>query len=115
MLITTLLSGGTGCIPAPDVFDVELRIFDLFQKGGEENFTEADRLYKEILPLIVFMSQSVTYTLSYGKYLTARRLGLKNTELRAPALQTTEFGRKMIDRMTKDFGLFGEMIGNLAL
>jgi 4-hydroxy-tetrahydrodipicolinate synthase len=114
-LITTLLSGCTGSIPAPDVFDVELRIFDFFQKGGEDNFAEADRLYKEILPLIVFMSQSVTYTLSYGKYLTARRLGLKNTDLRPPALQTTEFGRKMIDRMTKDLGLFGEMKGNLAL
>ena len=113
-LMSTFLSGCHGCIPAPDVFDVQLKIFDLVQTGDAADLAEADRLYKEILPLIVFMSQTVAATLTYGKYLTARRLGLDNHRMRTPALEPTEFGLRMVDRMTADLGLYGELNGRFT-
>ncbi|MGF7473760.1 hypothetical protein WFJ45_23765, partial [Salmonella enterica subsp. enterica serovar Minnesota] len=65
---------------------------------------EADRLYKEVLPVIVFFSQTIGATLTYGKYVTAKRMGLDNTALRAPALRPTEFGLRQVDRMIEGLG-----------
>ncbi len=113
-LITTFTSGCKGCIPAPDMFDVQLKIYDLFFNGGEEGKARADALYKEILPMIVFFSQTLNHTLTYGKYLTARRLGLDNCRLRHPFMKPTEFGLKSVDRMTKHLGKFGQMYGPFA-
>ena len=37
---------------------------------------EAERLHKEVLPLIVFMTRGIPTLLAYGKRFMARRLGL---------------------------------------
>jgi len=110
-LMTTLHSGCQGCIPAPDIFDVHLEILRLFRMGTPEAVAEADRLYKEVLPVIVFFSQTVGATLAYGKYVTAKRMGLDNAVLRAPGMKTTPFGIAAVERMIEGLGRFGELGG----
>ena len=48
-LIDTLRAGFAGVIPSPDAVDVEARVYDLYWAGDTE---EAERRFKEILPLI---------------------------------------------------------------
>ena len=62
-----LRAGCVGLIPAPECFDVQVRIFELMRSGRPEDEAEAERLYREILPLIVFLMQSIENFLCYGK------------------------------------------------
>ena len=62
-----LRAGCVGLIPAPECFDVQVRIFELMRTGQPADEAEAERLYREILPLIVFLMQSVENFLCYGK------------------------------------------------
>jgi 4-hydroxy-tetrahydrodipicolinate synthase len=75
-LMMNLDSGAAGLIPAPELIDVQVRIYELYRKGDPASLIEANRLHKEVLPLIVFMSRSVPDMLCYGKRLMARRMGL---------------------------------------
>ena len=59
-------------------------------RRGEED--EAERLYREILPLIVFLMQSVDQFLCYGKRIAARRLGLGEVFDREPCQRPTPLG-----------------------
>ena len=51
-------------IPAPECFDVQVGIFEAMERGDEEL---AERLYREILPLVTFLMQSVPQFICYGK------------------------------------------------
>mgnify|MGYP002682281877 FL=1 len=68
-----LRAGCAGLIPAPDCFEAQIAIFEAMRRGDE---AEAERLYRDILPAIVFVMQSVDHLICYGKRLTAARLGL---------------------------------------
>ena len=96
-----LRAGCAGMIPAPECFDAQLRIYDALARGEGD---EADRRYAEVLPLIVFLMQSVDQFLCYGKRLTARRLGLDAVHDRAPAQAPTAFGLACLERWAKDLG-----------
>jgi 4-hydroxy-tetrahydrodipicolinate synthase len=98
-----LRAGCVGMIPAPECFDVQVRVFEAMRAGNED---EAERLYREILPLIVFLMQSVETFLCYGKRLTARRLGLGPVHDRTPALPPTEFGLACLERLAAKLGPF---------
>ena len=93
-----LLAGCAGLIPAPECFDVQVRIYNLMRQGGADNLQQALALYREILPLIVFLMQSIDNFLCYGKRLTARRLGLEQVFDRAPALAPSAFGLATLQR-----------------
>jgi 4-hydroxy-tetrahydrodipicolinate synthase len=93
-----LRAGCAGLIPAPDSFDVQVRIFEAMQAGDAAT---ADRLYRDILPLIVFVMQSVDQFLCYGKRLAARRLGLDPVHDRAPGQAPTELGLAILDRLAR--------------
>ncbi|MGK5047571.1 dihydrodipicolinate synthase family protein [Janthinobacterium sp. GB4P2] len=93
-----LLAGCAGLIPAPECFDVQVRIYNLMREGGADNQQQALALYREILPLIVFLMQSIDNFLCYGKRLTARRLGLGQVFDRAPALAPSAFGLATLQR-----------------
>ena len=54
-----LRSGCVGMIPAPECFDLQVRIFELMRTGRADDEVEAERLYRGILPLIVFLMQSI--------------------------------------------------------
>ncbi|MDY7578766.1 dihydrodipicolinate synthase family protein [Herbaspirillum sp. RTI4] len=96
-----LLAGCAGLIPAPECFDVQVKIYNLIRQGGEDNLQQALVLYREILPLIVFLMQSIDNFLCYGKRLTARRLGLKQVFDRAPAQAPDAFGLATLKRYSE--------------
>ena len=94
-----LRSGGRGLIPAPDCVAVQVRIFELFMQGTPEALAEAERLHKEVLPLIVFMTRGIPTLLAYGKRFMARRLGLPEPYQREPIAGVTPFGLSELEHL----------------
>ena len=84
-----LRAGCVGMIPAPECCDIQIRIFEAMRRGDED---EADALYRQALPLIVFVMQSIEASLTYGKRVVAWRLGFDTVHDRDPALAPTAFG-----------------------
>jgi 2-keto-3-deoxy-L-arabinonate dehydratase len=80
------------------------------QTGRSEDEGEAERLYRGILPLVVFLMQSVESFLCYGKRVTARRLGLGEVHDRPPALPPTAFGLASAERYAARLGPYGAAI-----
>jgi dihydrodipicolinate synthase/N-acetylneuraminate lyase len=91
-------AGCVGMIPSVESCHVQSRIFELMQSGRAEDEVEAERLYIELAPLIMFLMQSVDQFLCYGKRLTARRLGLGAVHDREPAQAPTAFGLECLAR-----------------
>lgn len=100
-MMTSLRSGAHGLIPAPDLLDVQVKLFEAWKRGDAE---EADRLHRQVLPEIVFMSRSVPLMLAYGKRLMARRLGFTEVQGRGPDLTPTSFGLAEIERFFAELG-----------
>jgi 2-keto-3-deoxy-L-arabinonate dehydratase len=100
-LVDCLRAGCAGMIPAPECFDVQVRIFELMRTLRPEDEAEAERLYASVLPLITFLMSSIEQFLCYGKRLTARRLGLGEVHDRAPALRPTPFGLACLERLAR--------------
>ena len=74
-LTDNLRAGCVGMIPAPECFDVLVKIYELMTTGTPEGEAEAERLYRGILPLIVFMMSSIDTFVCYGKRITSRGSG----------------------------------------
>ena len=99
-----LRAGCVGMIPAPECFDVQVAIYDLMRESTPEADLEAERRYREILPLIVFMMTSIDTFVCYGKRIVARRLGIDAVLDRAPCQHPTEFGLVMAQRLSGMLG-----------
>ena len=99
-LVDSLRAGCTGLIPAPELVDRQVQIYQFWRDGLTE---EAEAIQKEILPMIVFNMQTIPHLLCYGKRLLAARLGL-NVFDRAPFQAPSEFGLKRIAAFAKDLG-----------
>ena len=99
-----LRAGCAGLIPATDSFDFLVRVFEGMQRGDEAH---AERVYREVLPAIVFVMQSLDTLLCYGKRLAALRLGLGEVHDRQPALAPGAFGLECVRR-------YAGMLGPLA-
>lgn len=99
--ISNVLSGCVGLIPAPDCLDMHLRLHDLLVNGRLE---EAEAVHAQILPLVLFMTNSVPGMLCYGKRLFAQRIGVETVYSRAPEIQPTAFGLAEVKRMTRTWG-----------
>jgi 4-hydroxy-tetrahydrodipicolinate synthase len=93
-----LRAGCVGMIPAPECFDVQVKIYEAMRRGTPEAEAEAERLYREILPLITLLMTSIENFLCYGKRLVARRLGLREVFERQPAQSPTLFGLAAVER-----------------
>lgn len=100
-LIDNLRAGCAGMIPASDTFDRQARIYDLVREGAE---THAEALYREVLPTIVFVMQSLDTLHTYGKRIAAMRLGLGEVFDRAPALAPDAFGMRCAQRYAAALG-----------
>lgn len=98
-----LRAGCVGMIPAPECCDVQVQIYEAMQRGDE---TTAEDLYAKVLPLIVFVMQSIEASLTYGKRVTAHRLGLGDVYDRSPALAPTRFGLERAMARAADLPMF---------
>jgi 4-hydroxy-tetrahydrodipicolinate synthase len=96
-----LRAGCAGMIPATDTVDTQVRIFELMQRGEE---AQAEALYREILPALVFVMQSLDTLICYGKRLAALRLGLREVHDRAPGLAPSAFGLACVRRYADVLG-----------
>jgi 2-keto-3-deoxy-L-arabinonate dehydratase len=90
--IDVMRAGCVGMIPSVESCHLQARMFALMRTGRAEDEAAAERLYKELAPLIAFLMQSVDQFLCYGKRLTAERLGIAEVHDRAPAQAPTTFG-----------------------
>jgi 4-hydroxy-tetrahydrodipicolinate synthase len=100
--ISNILSGCVGLIPAPDCLNQQVELHKLLMEGRLE---EAQALHAQLLPLVLFMTNSVPHLLCYGKRLFAQRIGIKEVHARAPEILPTEFGLSEVRRMTQGWGL----------
>jgi 2-keto-3-deoxy-L-arabinonate dehydratase len=100
--LSLMRSGGAGLIPAPDCLAIQVGMYDALVSGDAEAIELAERLHKDILPLVVFMTRGVPGILCYGKRLMAQRLGFSEVHDRAPAIKPTEFGLAEMHRVFND-------------
>ncbi len=91
-LTDNLRAGCAGIIPGPETCAAQARIYALMAEGKPEAEIEAERLYREILPLLTFVMQSLETLHCYGKRILAWHLDLGEVQDRAPALAPTTFG-----------------------
>ncbi|MEZ5842170.1 MAG: dihydrodipicolinate synthase family protein [Hyphomicrobiaceae bacterium] len=94
-------AGCTGMILAPDTIDRSVKIWAALEVGRE---AEAERMYEEVLPTIVFIMQSVESLICYGKRVFAARAGLTVHD-RGPALRPSAMGLKLVERHAKRLGM----------
>ena len=99
-LVDSLRAGCAGLIPAPELVDRQVQIYEFWRDGLAE---EAEALQKKILPMIVFNMQTIPHLLCYGKRLLAARLGLTVFD-RAPFQAPSEFGLQRIATFAEHLG-----------
>jgi dihydrodipicolinate synthase/N-acetylneuraminate lyase len=97
-------AGCVGMIPGLEAIDLQVRMYQAMQRGTPEGEREAEQTYARILPLVVFLMQSIDVLLCYGKRIAARRLGLAEVHDRAPCLTPSEAGLAAMHRYSADLG-----------
>jgi 4-hydroxy-tetrahydrodipicolinate synthase len=93
----SLRAGCVGCVPAPDCIDLQVRLYEAMRLGTAEGEAEAERIHRDILPLLHFMTHSPEHMLCYGKRFMARRLDLDEVGPRLPCILPTAFGTRVVD------------------
>lgn len=91
-LTDNLRAGCAGMVPGAECCDIQKRIYDLAISPVHADKKASEELYREVLPLIVFLMQSLDSLLCYGKRLAALRYGIEAVHLRDPSPVPTEFG-----------------------
>jgi len=102
-IIDNFLAGCSGIIPSLEGTDVFLKIYKLIQQN---RIIEARKIYKKILPSIVFSMQSIDSLVCYGKRICSYRMGMNKIYDRKPGLIPTKFGIKLAKEFAKDLGKF---------
>ncbi|MCB1498347.1 MAG: dihydrodipicolinate synthase family protein [Bauldia sp.] len=94
-------AGVDGMIPGMETIDRQVAIERAMRAGDE---AEAERLYREILPAIVFAMQGIEHLVLYGKRLAALRLGIAPSGRRIPSDTPSALGEAILDRFAADLG-----------
>ena len=95
--------GCKGIVPCLDGADKFIKIYKFFKKN---RIKSAEKEYKNILPYIVFIMQSIDSLICYGKRVCAFRMGVKNVYDRKPFLVPTEYGITKTKNIAKSLGYF---------
>ena len=95
--------GCKGIVPCLDGADKFIKIYNYFKQNKLE---QAEREYKNILPNIVFIMQSIDSLVCYGKRVCAFRMGVKNVYDRKPFLKPTDYGIKKSKKIANSLGYF---------
>lgn len=90
--------GCAGMIPAPDVADVQARIWTLMESGRDD---EAEELHRGVLPLATFMMMPRTaeHFAAYGKPFFAKRAGIAQVHPRRPCVEPHPLGAEILARL----------------
>lgn len=99
-LVDNLRAGCAGLILAPDTIDYSMDAYARFAAGNEDG---AEAAYREALPAIVFIMQSIESLICYGKRLFGARAGIDIHD-RAPAMRPTSFGAGLVARHAARLG-----------
>jgi 4-hydroxy-tetrahydrodipicolinate synthase len=91
-LTDNLRAGCAGIVPGAESCDVQKRIFDLVTSNDRGLQAEGEALYRDVLPLIVFLMQSLDNLLTYGKLLAALRYGIERVNSRTPTMAPEAYG-----------------------
>ena len=86
-MLDCLRAGAAGVMPGVDTVDVQARIYELDAAGDRAG---ADRLFAELLPLLVFEMQSLDHYNACAKHLLRHRGVEIGTSLRDPAPAISE-------------------------
>lgn len=100
-LVDNLRAGCAGMIVAPDTFDWQMRIYRAFVA---HDLAQAEALYQQILPIIVFVMQSLETLVCYGKRIAAWRMGFDVAFDRGPGLVPTAWGLETARRFARQLG-----------
>ena len=85
-----------------DTFDWQVRVYQAMQAGRQ---AEAEAIYREVLPAIIFGMQSLDALVCYGKRIALLRMGLGESVYdRAPALAPSAFGLECARRYASALG-----------
>jgi 4-hydroxy-tetrahydrodipicolinate synthase len=103
-LIDSIRAGAVGVIPGGETFDILTRIFDRMTDGTKEGEAEAERLYGQVLPLLVLLMDSMDTFLVYGKQVLACRLDIAEKDARAPSTPAHRFGLEAVKRYSAALG-----------
>jgi 4-hydroxy-tetrahydrodipicolinate synthase len=103
-MVESLRAGAVGIIPGGEAFDILARIFDHMAAGGAKDLETAERLYEKVLPLLIFLMESMDTFLVYGKPVLGHRLGIAEIEARLPATPPTPFGLAAAKRYAEALG-----------
>ena len=95
--------GCKGIVPCLDGADKFIKIYNYFKQNKLDH---AEREYKNILPNIVFIMQSIDSLVCYGKRVCAFRMGVKNVYDRKPFLKPTNYGIQKSKYIAKSLGYF---------
>jgi len=99
-----LRAGCAGMIPATDSFDYQVRVFELMRADDASALERAEAIYREVLPAIVFVMQSLDSLICYGKRLAAMRMGMGEVVDRQPAMTPHPFGMACVRRYAAQLG-----------
>ena len=102
----SIRAGAVGIIPGGETFDILVKIFDRMSQGSADGVAAADKLYAQLLPLLVFLMESMDNFLVYGKRVLGHRLGIEETEPRVPFTPATDFGLATARRYAEALGRF---------
>jgi 4-hydroxy-tetrahydrodipicolinate synthase len=103
-MVDSIRAGAVGIIPGGEAFDVLARVFDLMAGGKNHDIEQAERLYARVLPLLIFLMDSMDTFLAYGKPVLGYRLGIKDTLPRLPFTPVTPFGLRTARRYAESLG-----------
>ena len=84
-------------------FLIFIKIYKLLE---QKKISEARKVYKKILPSIVFSMQSIDSLTCYGKRICAYRMGVKKVYDREPYLRPTNYGIKKAKYIANSLGFF---------
>jgi dihydrodipicolinate synthase/N-acetylneuraminate lyase len=102
-IVDAVRAGAVGIIPGGECFDALKAIFDdLMIPGGDTK--RAARRYAALLPMLVFLMESMDTFIVYGKQVLRERLGLLEIHQRLPVSPTTKFGLQTAHRYATALG-----------
>jgi 4-hydroxy-tetrahydrodipicolinate synthase len=81
-----------------------VRVYEAMRAGDQ---AAAEAIYRQVLPAIVFIMQSLDQFLCYGKRIAAWRMGLTEVFDRQPALTPEAFGLECARRYAQALGPLG--------